>query len=132
MSVVKFPKKYKAELDLDSLRLSPEHLAAIAETKAKLEEKGPRTRPTQGKDFLHEPMARLAIGLNAGGGTVWAYLLQQARMRGSSTVPVANLMLSRLGVSRKVKQRALDRLEAAKLIDVRRRPRRSPLVTVKV
>jgi hypothetical protein len=124
MAVVKFPTKDRAELDLESLRLKPEDVAAMVEAKAQ------KPRPARDKDFLHETMIRLAIGLNAGGGTVWAYLLQQARMKGKEAIPVPNLALSRLGVSRFAKGRALERLEATGLVRMDRRPGRSPRATV--
>jgi hypothetical protein len=126
MSVLKIPSKGKVELDLDSLRLSPEHVAVIAEA----QKRHKKPRPARGKDFLYEDMPRLAIGLNAGGGIVWAYLLQQARIKGREAIPLPSLALSKLGVSRRAKARALDKLEAKGLITVERCRGRLPRVTV--
>ena len=83
-----------------------------------------------GRNFLYAPMSKIARGLKAGGGIVWIYLLQQARMRGEKAIPLPNLPLSKLGVDRKTKARQLHKLEAAKLVRVRQQAGRAPRVTV--
>ena len=62
-------------------------------------------------------------------------LIELLRLRwktGSSTFPLPNARLQRLGVSRKVKQRILRELELAQLIIVERPTRKSPVVTLNV
>lgn len=57
-------------------------------------------------------------------------LLRAAWRAKSATFPLSNVRLNRLGVTRKVKRRALQDLETVGLIAVERRARRSPKVTL--
>ena len=52
------------------------------------------------------------------------------RKPSDTTITVGNVTLKALGITRHVKGDALRRLEAAGLIRVQHRPRRSPLITV--
>jgi hypothetical protein len=61
---------------------------------------------------------------------VWLYLHYRVWAEGTRTVPLPNKSLTKAGVSRQVKYRALTRLERAGIIRVERRGRRSPLVTL--
>jgi hypothetical protein len=84
-----------------------------------------------GQNFLYASMPKVARGLNVfGGATVWVYLLQQARMQKKKTILVPNSGLSKLGVDRFLKARALRKLERAGLIRVRRRVGCAPEVTL--
>jgi hypothetical protein len=48
----------------------------------------------------------------------------------SSTFPLPNGRLERLGVSREIKRRVLRDLERGKFIVVERSPRRTPIITL--
>lgn len=61
---------------------------------------------------------------------VWLYINYRVWADGESTIPLPNQTLTDMGVSRKVKWRALQHLEQAGLIRVERRGRKSPLVTL--
>jgi hypothetical protein len=90
----------------------------------------PRSKPGQ-KDFIHESMAKLVLGLDAK-GKVWAYLLQQRRMQLSKLISVSSVRLARFGVGRYAKARALCSLERAGLIRVERARGRNPRIKVLV
>ena len=76
------------------------------------------------------PAAAACRALNCPKVMVWVWLLHQARKTGKSTVTIPNGALAKLGVSRIAKLRALRQLEAAGLIVVEWRPRKTPLVTL--
>lgn len=61
---------------------------------------------------------------------VWIELAYRAWKAGSLTVPLPNMRLVKMGVSREVKRRILRDLEVAKLIKVERRHHKAPLVTL--
>jgi hypothetical protein len=61
---------------------------------------------------------------------VWFYIHYRVWAEKNRTVPLASKTLVAAGVNRRVKYRALIRLEQAGLIRVERRGRRSPLVTL--
>ena len=61
---------------------------------------------------------------------VWAYIHHRVWADKSNTVLVGNKTLSAWGVAREEKYKALRKLEAAGLISVEWRERKSPLVTV--
>jgi hypothetical protein len=88
------------------------------------------------KRFVQVPLwwAEAAAKATTGGraALVWIYLLHMAWKAKSTTFTLPNGYLERCGVSRKIKCRVLRELEAARLITVERRPRKSPLVTLVV
>jgi hypothetical protein len=61
---------------------------------------------------------------------VWIELLRASWKTRSSTFPLANTRLAKLGVSREVKRRALRDLERAGLVSVARPTRKTPIVTL--
>jgi hypothetical protein len=61
---------------------------------------------------------------------VWVWLMRLKYEHGSTTFPLPNDRLKRAGISRKTKWKALTKLEAAGLIQIERRGRKSPLVTL--
>jgi hypothetical protein len=63
---------------------------------------------------------------------VWIRLLHAAWKTKNSSFPLPNGLLAKDGVTRFAKYRALRELEAAGLITVERRPRKTPLVTLTV
>jgi hypothetical protein len=68
--------------------------------------------------------------MNCPKATVWLWLEYQARRTGNKKVAVPNGVLAKLGVSRRVKPFALRQLEAAGLITVEWRARKTPIVTL--
>ena len=58
------------------------------------------------------------------------HLLYEHWKRGGQPVPLSNVSLSSAGVNRRTKWRALGELERLRLIEVERRPRKSPRVTL--
>ena len=61
---------------------------------------------------------------------VWVWLLHLAWEAKSSTFPLPNERIEKRGVGRQAKRRALCELEAAGLITVQRRSRKTPIVTL--
>jgi hypothetical protein len=59
---------------------------------------------------------------------VWIWIMHQTKKRKSRLVAVSNSALEPYGISRKVKAAALDRLEAAGLISLKRGNGKSPVV----
>jgi hypothetical protein len=62
---------------------------------------------------------------------VWLILKYTAWRTGKMTFPLANGEFERHGISRDVKREALEKLEAAELISVKRNGQRSPVVTLR-
>ena len=85
------------------------------------------------KRFVQVPLwwAEAAAKATSGGATalMLIYLLHASWKARSTTFPLPNGYLKQHGVSRKIKYRVLRELEAARLIVVERRHRKSPLVT---
>lgn len=74
--------------------------------------------------------AKAAAATNTPKAMVWLWLMHRARQTGSAAVTMPNGALAKFGISRRVKSLALEQLEAAGLIAVERRPRKTPIVTV--
>ena len=64
------------------------------------------------------------------GAMVWILLLHLAWKTKSRTFPLSNAMLARYGVSREMKRRVLEKLEARGWIKIERRWKRNPIVTM--
>ena len=67
---------------------------------------------------------------NSSKAMVYLWLVHQARLAGKKTIPVPNGKLAKYGVDRKTKYRALRQYEAAGLITVEWRGRKTPIVTL--
>ena len=76
------------------------------------------------------PAAAAYRAMNCPKAMVWAWLMQQTRMKGNLTVAVPNGALTKWGVSREIKRRALQQLEAAGLITIERPAKKTPVVTI--
>src|SRR6516164_7418097 len=61
---------------------------------------------------------------------LWLWLLHQTRKTGKRTVAVPNGAVAKYGVSREIKRRALRQWEAAGLIAIEQRSRKTPVVTL--
>jgi hypothetical protein len=85
-----------------------------------------------------EPFAMVKLGVaakafaavNCQKALVYVWLVHHARMTGKNTVAVPNGALAKYGVSRKLKYLALRQYEAAGVITVEWRPRKTPLATL--
>ena len=64
------------------------------------------------------------------GAMVWILLLHMSWKTKSTTFPLSNVMLARYGVSREMKRRVLEKLEASGQIKIERRWKRNPIVTL--
>jgi hypothetical protein len=88
------------------------------------------------KRFVQVPLwwAEAAAKATTGGAPalMLIYLLHASWKARSTTFPLPNGYLKQHGVSRDVKRRILRELEAAGLITIERRVRKSPLVTLVV
>jgi hypothetical protein len=101
----------------------------LAELRAKaLPRKGKKARAFA-KIHL-DTAARALAALNCQRAMVWIWLTHRTWKRQSLTVSVPNGDLAKLGVSPDAKRRALQQLEAAGLISIDQRPRKTPLVTL--
>ena len=74
--------------------------------------------------------ARAFSALKSQKAMVWVWLVHSAWKKQRQTVTVPNGELAKLGVSREVKRRALQQLEAAGLILIDRPSRKSPTATL--
>jgi hypothetical protein len=134
------------QFDLDRLRLNPKEAEAMAEAHAR--SLGPQTQMRHknlGRNtkvgssrkrqeaFVQMQTTDAVAGcqaLKCPQALVWHEIHYRVWATGSPTISLPNEKLVGMGVSRKVKWRALHRLEQAGLIKVERRERRSPLVTL--
>ena len=98
-----------------------------------LETAAPVKRKQDAEPFVKVPLWWIEAAAKATKSSTTVVLIELLRLRwktGSSTFPLPNARLQRLGVSRKVKQRILRELELARLIIVERPARKSPVVTL--
>ena len=117
--------------DLDSLRLTPEAVAAMNRAAAAKPAK-PQPRRARNRDFVMVPMAWVDRLKGAEGSAIFfveIHILHQDWRTSGKPVPVSNKALRGAGVSRWSKWRALRELEARGLIQVEHRDGRSPLAT---
>jgi hypothetical protein len=114
--------------DLEKLRLNSEDVKAYAEARSV-----PRARWPSGRQFTMVPRAwsdRLTAARYASTLKLALHLLHQHWKNGGRRITLANVALSNAGVSRGQKWRALHELEQLKLIEIERRPRKSPRITL--
>jgi DNA-binding transcriptional ArsR family regulator len=117
--------------ELAEFRVSPEIVAQIAAAKAAAKLPVKRKRAT-GRFVIasFEGVAAASAAFQDRRMLVWLFLVYQARLKDITSVDVTNQALAALGVDRQTKYRALKSLEAAGLISVERRGKRSPHVTL--
>jgi hypothetical protein len=77
-----------------------------------------------------EPAARAFVAMNCPKAFVYVWLLHRARVTNNRTVLASNSTLSKYGIGRGTKHRALTDLEAAGVVVVEWRSRKNPLVTL--
>jgi hypothetical protein len=103
---------------------------------AQRSESTPQQRRNEAKrqeEFAKVPLqwaAELAKGTGTRRALIWILLLHLAWKNGRLTFAFSNVILTRLGVDRRMKYHMLEKLEAAGLIKVERRPKQSPIVTL--
>lgn len=118
------------EFKLENLRIDPADLPAMPATPAaptaRVNVKQPRKR-----NFAQITDAQINRMIGASGAT-WMVLIHLAQLnwRVGGPIKLANTALAKRGVNRKAKYRALDELERRGVIKVKRRPRKSPEITV--
>ena len=89
--------------------------------------------PKKHEQFVKLPLQWAAEAAKATGtraAMVWILLLHTAWKTQSTTFPLSNVMLARYGVSREMKRRVLEKLEASGRIKIERRLKRNPIVTL--
>jgi hypothetical protein len=85
------------------------------------------------QQFVKVPLQWAADAANVTGtrgAMVWILLLHMAWKTKNTTFSLSNVMLARYGVSREMKRRVLEKLEASGLIKIERRPKRNSIVTL--
>jgi hypothetical protein len=115
--------------DPEKKRLTPEQQSGLTAA--------PKPKPKrrqQGK-FVMVPVLwceqLVSIGARDATYRVALHLLFEAWRTGNRTVKLTNVALSKVGVGREGKRRALSQLRKAGLIAVEQRPGRNPLITVR-
>jgi len=94
---------------------------------------GQKIRRKRESTFAMVPLqwaAKMTAATETPKAMVGVWLLYRAWQKKSLTFDVPNEALAAFGISRNTKSRALRQFEAAGLIKVQRRPRKSPLVTL--
>jgi Bacterial regulatory proteins, gntR family len=105
------------------------HKRRLAELEAKAPVKREKVKPFVYRLDLSEA-AKAFAAMNCQKAMLWLWLRHQSRKTGNRTVAVPNGVLAKYGVPRETKRRALRELEAAGLITIEQRPRKTPLVTL--
>lgn len=85
------------------------------------------------EEFTRVPLqwaAEIAKRTETRRAMIWILLLHMAWKNRATTFSLSNMILARYGVSREMKRRMLKKLEAAGLIEVKRRHGRAPIVTL--
>jgi hypothetical protein len=100
----------------------------LAELHAAAPPRRKKTKPFAILDLTEASRAYAAM--NCHKAMVYTWLVHQARKTGKWTVDVPNGILSKYGVTRKTKTRALNRLAAAGIITIEKSPRKTPRVTL--
>jgi len=121
------------EFDPTNLQLSSEQVAQLEAVKRKRRmDRYPRTRK-RGEAFVKVPWWWWdKLRNERSGHAVWLapFLLYESFHQRKRTFKLSNGLLCFDGVSRSVKYRALEKLEALGLISVDRQSKKSPLVTL--
>jgi len=119
-------------IDLDDLRLTPEAAAAMGRAAAAKQARAPSKRQRQ--QFVMVPwwwVERLKGARYTATFLVAHHVLYRHWKTSGQPVPVSNVALKPLSVSRWAKWRALQELERLGLVTMRTRRRRVPMITVR-
>ena len=85
------------------------------------------------RSYVQIPLDLAGQAAAATGGKrmlVWVLILYRSWQQQTPTVVVTSTMLRKYGISREVKRRALEQLEAAGLLTVEWRAKKNPIVTL--
>jgi hypothetical protein len=120
--------------DLDRLRLPVSQTGVRLETPPKGPSSSPKPMRIKG-EFLKGPipLSWLTVASKLSGKAPLAVALAiwfEAGRRKSKEVRLTTAVIERFGLDRKAKYRGLSALEKAGLVQVRRKPRRNPVVTI--
>jgi hypothetical protein len=115
--------------DIPNLRIDPSDLALASKAKGNA-----KTRPKWRRRFVRVPWSWIGRLKTAKGATcrLTLLLIYEHWRNGGQAIRLTNVALAEVGVSRRAKGPALRELERVGLIQVTRRPRKSPLVTLAV
>jgi hypothetical protein len=91
--------------------------------------KPPKTKKPEDQNYLHANFDDIIVGVESA-GIVWLRLLQLRRMRKGKYLVLGNDWLTKHGVDRFAKSRALRTLETRGLIHIERSDHRSPRVHI--
>lgn len=118
------------DFKLENLRIDPADLPAKPSTSANPTPATAGRRPRK-RNFaiITDAQINRMIGASAAAWMVLVHLAQRNWQPGSP-IPLANAALSKRGISRYAKYRALEELERRGAIRAKRLPRRSPEVTI--
>ena len=111
-----------------AVKQAPDPKKRLTELKAKGSVTRKKARPFA-KVYL-DTAARAFTAVKSQKAMVWVWLLHRAWKRQSQTITVPSGELTKFGVNRESKRRALRQLEAAGLISIDQRSRKTPLVTL--
>ena len=115
--------------DVEALRIDPADPTFVPRGATKTRKK------KWERQYILFPWSWLGRLKATGRGATWRlalFLVYEYWRNGGRTIKLTNIMAAEVGVSPDAKGRALDDLEKAGLIEVERRPDRSPLVTLLV
>ena len=116
-------------IDIEALRIDPADPTFVPRGAGKT--RGKKWE----KQFILFPWSWLDRLKAAGRGATWRLaliLVYEYWRTGGRTIKLTNTMAAEVGVSPGAKGRALDDLEQVGLIEVEKRPNRSPLVTLRI
>lgn len=120
--------------DLERFRLPPAQPETQGQSKLAVKTAQVKTKRIKG-EFLKGPIPLGWLGCAAKLSgkaplTVALAIWFQAGRRRSKEVSLTTAVIERFGIDRKAKYRGLSALEKAGLVQVRRRPRKNPVVTI--
>jgi len=120
-------------MSIDDFKLAPEQVAALRAKARASEARSAAGHPRRKRAFVSLSLTEIAVAaqaMNCPRVFVWAWLKYRMWQTKSATVAVSNRALIGYGIDRYAKYHALAQLEAAGLVRVERRTRRTPVVTL--
>ena len=116
-------------IDIEALRIDPADPTLVPQ-------KADKTRKKKWeRQYILFPWSWLDALKATGRGATWRlalFILYEHWRNGGRKIKLTNIMAAEVGVSSDAKGRALEDLEQAGLIEVERRPDKSPLITLLV
>jgi DNA-binding transcriptional ArsR family regulator len=116
-------------IDIETLRIDPTDPAYVPRASG-----AAKTRKKKWeRQYILFPWSWLDRLKTTGRGATWRlalFLVYEHWRTGGRTIKLTNIMAAEVGVSPDAKGRAIDDLEQAGLIEVERRPKRSPRISL--